>query len=482
MNITMPANGWCPRPHQRGLWEYFNPPSDPRKGFDGASKRAIQIAHRRWGKDEIALNMIGKASVTRPATYWHMLPEYAQGRKAIWESVNPHTGIRRIDEAFPQEWRSTTKEQEMFIRFKWGATWQIVGSDNFKALVGTPPAGIVMSEWSKAHPAAWAYLSPILIENKGWALAITTPEGRNHAHAMFENWRANPSYWAERQTISDSMRLCREAGVEPSVTLADVELQRAEYHAMFGKDAGDALIDQEWYCSWAAAILGAYYGKYIEAADHEGRLCSLDVLRRYPVNTAWDIGVDDPMAIWVYQTGPGWLHIIDYIEGSNEGFDFYCNWLDERGYSGGIDWVPHDARMREVGAPGARTRIQTLIDLKRNPQIVPEHKPMDRINAGRKLIESPTTFFDAEKCSIGLEMLRSYKAEWDQRNRVFRKTAKHDFASHGSDAWGHLAVAVEVPKTRDSNKGANPPPQITGQPMTVNDLLRNSGRRERAWA
>lgn len=435
MRIEMPANGWRPRPHQQRLWDYFNDPVT--KKFDGTGKRAIEIAHRRWGKDEIALHVMGKASVTRPATYWHMLPQAEQARKAIWTAVNPHTGLRRIDEAFPHEWRANTQENEMFIRFKWGATWQVVGSDNFQSLVGTPPAGIVMSEWAKAHPGAWGYLSPILIENKGWALAITTPEGRNHAHAMFESWKKNPSYHAEIQTVEDSMRICLGAGFQPSVTLEDVELQRAEYRDLFGDDAGDALIEQEWFCSWSAAILGAYFGKPLDKAERDGRICGLDIVPGYPINTAWDIGIDDPMAIWVFQVGPGWLHIVDYIEGSNEGFDFYCDWLAERGYVPvknhrgelvGTDWVPHDAKQREPGAPNGRTRIQTLFALGRNPKLVPDHKPMDRINAGRRLLSNANTYFDKERCSVGLNMLRSYRQEWDGKNRVFRKTAKHDFA------------------------------------------------------
>jgi phage terminase large subunit len=477
MNISMPANGWRPRPHQQALWNYFNDPNDPAKRFDGAGKRAIEIAHRRWGKDEIALHLMGKASVTRPATYWHLLPEYEQGRKAIWNAVNPHTGKRRIDEAFPESWRASKNETEMFIRFKWGATWQVVGSDNYQNLVGTPPAGIVLSEWSKAHPGAWAYLAPILVENKGWALAITTPEGRNHALSMYQNWGSTPGYFAEKCTVEDTIRICHETGVEPPIALADIEIQRKEYHGMFGAEAGDALIDQEWYCSFAAAVLGAYFGRHVAAAEDEGRLCSLDVVRNYPINTAWDIGVDDPMAIWVFQVGPGWLHILDYVEGSNQGFDYYCNWLDERGYRGGKDYVPHDAKMREVGAPGARTRIQTLISLGRNPVLVPDHKPMDRVNAGRKLIASRTTFFDADRCAVGLDMLRAYKQEWDHKNRVFRKTAKHDFASHGADAWGHLSVVVEIPKviTQAEAKKRLETPQLT-----VNDLLKQA-KPERNW-
>lgn len=467
MRIKMPAGGWTPRPNQQALWNYFNDPATHR--FNGTAKRAIEIAHRRWGKDEVALHLMAKASIERPATYWHMLPEYEQGRKAIWNAVNPHTGRRRIDEAFPREWRKNTNEQEMLIRFKWDATWQVVGSDNFQSLVGTPPAGIILSEWAKSHPGAWGYLAPILTENKGFALAITTPEGRNHALSMFETWGKREGCFAEKQTILDSIRMCEAAGVRPSVTLDDVEDQREEYRNLFGDEAGDALIEQEWFCSFSAAILGAYYGKALSGAEDSGRICPLDIIPGYPINTAWDIGVDDPMAIWVFQVGPGWLNIIDYIEGSNQGFDFYCDWLAERGYVGGVDYVPHDAKQREPGAPGARTRIQTLFALKRRPVLVPDHKPMDRINAGRRLIECQRTRFDVNRCAVGLNMLRAYRQEWDHKNRVFRKTAKHDFASHGSDAWGHLAVAVEAPRGQDGKA------KFTGvvpKPITLNDLLK----------
>jgi hypothetical protein len=483
MRIVMPPNGWKPRPHQQALWDYFN--DHKTKRFDGSGKRAFATWHRRAGKDDVALNLTAKASITRPATYWHMLPQAEQARKAIWTAVNPHTGMRRIDEAFPKDWRSNTNESEMFIRFKWGATWQVVGSDNYQNLVGTPPAGIVLSEWAKAHPGAWAYLAPILVENKGWALAITTPEGRNHAHSMFKTWATTPGYFAEMLTIADTIRMAKAAGVQPTVTLDDVEIQRREYHDLFGSDAGDALIEQEWFCSWSAAVLGAYYGKSLSRAEHAGRLCALDIVPGYPVNTAWDIGVDDPMAIWVFQQGPGWLHVLDYIEGSNEGFDYYCDWLAERGYvpdrgegARGVDWVPHDAKQRSPTANGTKTRIQELFELKRNPRLVPDHKLMDRVNAGRRLIASPNTYFDDEYCAVGLDMLRAYKQEWDVKNRVFRKTPKHDFASHGSDAWGHLAVAVEYPKVTDKQEKAK---KADANAITVNDLLKRSHKENRQW-
>lgn len=375
-----------------------------------------------------------------------MLPEFSQGRKAIWTAVNPNTGRRRIDEAFPHALRANTNEQEMFIRFKCGSTWQVVGSDRFDAAVGSPPAGITFSEWALSNPAAWAYLAPILVENEGWAIFITTSRGRNHAKTMHDMARTNPGWHAQVLTVENT-------GFPKHL----VEAQRKEYHTIFGEDAGDALIEQEYYCSFEAAVLGAYWGKELAKAELEGRICKVDIDRNVPVNVAWDIGVDDAMALWCYQIGRDdrgamFLNIVDYYEASGFGFDHFCDWLAERDYKG-IDWVPHDAKVREVGAPGARSRIETLQGLSRpigrRPALVPDHKLMDGINAARKTL--PLARFDAVRCAKGLECLREYKAEWDGDARVFRKTPAHNWASHGADAWRYLSVSWREP----------PPPEET---------------------
>lgn len=164
MEIELP-NGWEPRPYQLPLWQYL----------EHGGKRADVAAHRRWGKDDVALHWTACAAIQRPGTYWHLLPEAAQARKAIWDAVNPHTGKKRIDEAFPPEIRARKREQEMIIELVNGSTWQVLGSDNYNSLVGSPPVGVVLSEWALAKPDAWTYLRPILAENGGWAIFIWTP-------------------------------------------------------------------------------------------------------------------------------------------------------------------------------------------------------------------------------------------------------------------------------------------------------------------
>ena len=141
--ITLPHN-WQPRPYQSKLWN----------ALESGKKRCIEVAHRRWGKDDVALQWAAVSAMQRPATIWHMLPQIAMARKAIWTAVNPHTGKRRIDEAFPKAIRESTNETEMFLRLKNGSTWQVIGSDSYDTLVGSPPAGICFSNGAALIPRA----------------------------------------------------------------------------------------------------------------------------------------------------------------------------------------------------------------------------------------------------------------------------------------------------------------------------------------
>src|SRR6188768_3126543 len=217
IDIELPHNGWLPRAHQAGLWRYLQ----------AGGTRAMAVWHRRAGKDEICLHHAAVSMMKRKGNYWHCLPEYGQARKAIWTAVNPHTGIRRIDEAFPLALRETTNDHEMFIRMQ-GSTWQLIGSDRYDATVGAGVAGITYSEWALANPSAWAYHRPIIEENQGWAAFITTPRGRNHALAMFRHAEQSPDWFAELLTAEDTGAL----------TQAALAAALKEYTALYGMDVG----------------------------------------------------------------------------------------------------------------------------------------------------------------------------------------------------------------------------------------------------
>lgn len=416
--ISLP-NNWRPRNYQRGLWNYL----------ERGGKRAVAVCHRRWGKDDLALHWTAVAAHEKIGTYWHMLPEYAQARRAIWEAVNPHTGIRRIDEAFPKEVRESTQEQQMFIRFKNGSTWQVVGSDSFNSLVGSPPVGLVFSEWALADPSAWAYLRPILLENGGWALFIYTSRGRNHG---YKTWNLSQS--------SDEWFGIRQNALETGVfTPAQLESELSEFKLDYGDEDGEALFNQEYMCSFDAAVLGAYYGSVLSRLDQQGRITSVPHDPQYPVVTGWDLGIDDATAVWFAQVVGREIRIIDHLEARGRALTDIAREVLRKPYAYREHYLPHDVETREMTT--ATTRKETLESLGLAP-IRPGSRlpPQDGINAARNLLAK--CVFDAVKCEKGLEALRSYRVEFDSKTKTPRKTPLHDWSSHSADAFRELAVQL----------------------------------------
>lgn len=425
--IDLPAGGWLEREYQRPLWSYLQ----------RGGRRAIEIAHRRWGKDDLILHHTAIAAHERVASYWHCLPEYAQARKAIWTAINPHTGKRRIDEAFPLELRESTNEQEMFIRFKVGSTWQVVGSDRYNSLVGAGVAGVAFSEWALANPSAWAYIRPMLQENDGWAAFITTPRGRNHAKAMFDMAKRSGNWFAEISTVDDTRALSSDQLAEA----------KAEYISLFGEDLGGAQFEQEYYCSFNAAIMGAFYARETLAVRAQGRIQECEAIEGLPVHAALDIGVRDSTAVWFFQPEPGGkLLILDYHVSHNQSAEFYAKLYKDkcadRGWCEGTVYVPHDAKVKEWG--GGRTRIEVLLDCDVRPQVVPQSTDADGHQAIRSTL--PICVFHPRTEDEGFAALESYRREWDDERKTFKLSALHDWSSHGAKAFQYMAQGWRLPR------------------------------------
>lgn len=409
--IQIPYN-WKPRDYQLPICDYL----------ENGGKRAVVAWHRRAGKDEVSLHWTALATTQRQATYWHMLPEAAQARKAIWAAINPHTGKRRIDEVFPHEMRENTNETEMFIRFKSGSTWQVVGSDNFNSLVGSPPAGVVGSEWALANPLAWAYLRPILAENNGWSVFISTPRGRNHFHKMLEGAKSDPSTFSQILTVDNTDVFKPEA----------LERELREYKEQYGDTHGESFYRQEYYCSFDAAILGSIYGAWVEKAESSERIRQDELYdKSLPVYTAWDLGFDDATSIWFYQITRNEVRLIDFYEANGQPISHYCDVIKEKPYRYSKHYVPHDAAFKLLAA-GGRSIVQQAYELGIQMFVVNATSQQNSIEACRKMLN--IAWFDKEKCSKALEALRHYQFEYDEDKKCYKSKPRHDWSSHAADA------------------------------------------------
>ena len=416
MSVIDLPNKWEPRDYQDALWRYMH----------GGGKRASVIWPRRHGKDDVALHYTAMAAHERVGVYWHLLPQQNQARKAIWDAVDPHTAKRRIDNAFPPALRETTREQDMLIRFKSGSTWQVIGSDNYDALVGTPPIGVVFSEWALSSPQAWSLVRPILAENGGWAMFITTPRGRNHAFRMHEMAKDSADWFAERLVAT-------ETGVFSPETLAR---ELAELKDERGDEDGEAIYAQEYMTSFSAGLPGAYYAKTIDKLEAQGRICAVPYNPARQVHTAWDLGRNDATAIWFVQAhGTGWA-MIDYYANTSVGIDHYVKVLSERGYNYGEHLLPHDGASDNL--LGSVEETLAGMGLK-NVRIVPRTPNVaNDINEVRQIL--PLCWFDKVSTEKGVDALRSYRRVWDEKLRAYRDHPLHDWASDPADAFRTFAM------------------------------------------
>lgn len=221
------------------------------------------IWHRRAGKDIFALDFAHKRMKERVGNYWHLFPFHVQARRAIWKGIDSRDSIRFIDRAFPDRVRSKDNESELSITMPNGSTWQMLGSDSYDRAVGANPCGLIFSEWALCDPAAWDYFRPILLENGGWVMFITTYRGRNHAYRMGKSLENSEDWYVDVRTITDTYR----HNGNPIVTPEQVEKEIKE-------GMNPSLARQEYYCDPDAASTGAIFGRQYALLN-----------QRQPINT-----------------------------------------------------------------------------------------------------------------------------------------------------------------------------------------------------
>lgn len=411
MEINLPHN-FEPRDYQIPLFS----------ALDGGIKRAVICHHRRGGKDLSCFNFMIKEAMRVVDNYWYCLPKYGQARKSIWENITKG-GIRYLD-CIPKELIASKRNTDMTIELVNGSFIKLVGGDDPDSLVGAGPRGIVMSEYSIQRPSIWDYLEPMIMEKDGWVIFNGTPRGNNHFYDLIEMAKKSPDWFAQVCTIDDT-------GV---ITKAQIDILREEGRA-------EENIQQEYYCSFKGSIHGSYYGTAMNKLD-EGNKISEEVMYEplLPVHTAWDLGVSDSTAIWFYQVSMNQVRIIDFYETSGEGIPHYIKELAKKDYVYGKHFAPHDIRVRELGT--GKSRLETAEKLGLKFEVVKQIPVADGIEAVRSLL--PRCWFAKSKAmKDGIEAMKQYRKEWDDKKKCFKDSPLHDWTSHAADAFRYLAVSVD---------------------------------------
>jgi hypothetical protein len=209
--------------------------------------------------------------------------------------------------------------------------------------------------------------------------------------------------------------------------------------ALARRDMSPEEYEQEFECSFSAAIVGAYFGREIAAAEAAGRVRALAYDPAYPVHTGWDLGYNDPTVIWFVQMVDGEARWIDYYRNRGVGLDHYAEVVRSKRYRYAGHYLPHDVAQHEIGS--GVTRLAVLREHGIEARVAPMLPIEDGIEALRRLLRRSS--FDGARCAEGLNALRHYRSKWDEWRGVFVRQPLHDWASHAADAARSFALGFE---------------------------------------
>lgn len=376
---------------------------------------ACLVAHRRAGKTVACVLDLIDAALTctrEDGRFAYLAPTYAQAKDVAWGY------LKRFTAGIPG---SEQRESDLSVILPNGARVRLYGAENYDRLRGIFLDGIVLDEYASIDPRAWPeVLRPALSDRKGWAVFLGTPNGMNDFYNKFEAAKRDPTWFALELRAS-------QTGLIDAEELADARRSMSENQ-----------YDQEYECSFMAAITGAYYGQLMRAADDEGRITGVPHDPAMPVETWWDLGIGDSTVIWFAQRHAGGeVRLVDYYEAHGEGLPHYVRVLSGKPYTYSRHIAPHDIEVRELGT--GRSRREVAGDIGLNFEVAPKLTVNDGHEAVRMLL--PRCWFDAEKCKPGVEALKWYQTEYNDKMKVFSDRPRHDWASHPADAFRYGAVA-----------------------------------------
>ena len=392
-------------------------PREPQKLIHKAVKENrfnVVVAHRRMGKTVGAINQLIHSALIcdkLQPRFAYIAPTYSQAKRVAWDILLQYT----------RPLNAVVNISELRVDFM-GRRISLYGADSPDSLRGIYMDGCVIDEVGDINPSIWhSVVRPSLADRLGWCMFIGTPKGNNHFKDFRDRAEAHQDSWALLEFKA-----------------SDTELLDAKELASAKNEMGEDKYQQEFECSFNAAVEGSYYGKIINELEEKNQITTIPNEALSKTYCAWDLGISDSTAIWVAQVVGKEIRLVDFYENHSQGLDTYVGWLRDNGWTDAVQLLPHDVEVRELGT--GKSRKEMLQDAGLEITVVKKLPIADGIQAVRRML--PRCWFDKE-VKQGLNALRNYRRTYDEKRNVFFDTPVHDWCSHASDSFRYLAVGLD---------------------------------------
>lgn len=380
---------------------------------------AILVYHRRAGKTVAAVNDLISKTLYNTRTnprYGYIAPLYNQAKQIAWQYLKDFTAPLN----------PKVSESGLYVEFSQnGGRITLYGADNPDAFRGLYFDGLVLDEYGNMRPSVWTeVLLPTLVDRRGWAVFMGTPNGPNHFRDM----------WLRACDVEEGRGWLHEMyTVEDTKIIPEEDLQ--EIRRMMTPEE----YEQEMMCSFSASTRGAFYAREIEALEKSGRIGSF-THDDTDLHFSLDLGYRDDTSFWAWQDKPDGYDILRAGAANTRPVSYYIGLIHatcaQLSVPRGTVWLPHDARAKTLAT--SRSVVEQFVEAGIIPRLIPKLDIIDGIQAARLIL--PDCRFHEEGTKEGILALKSYHREYDEDKKTYRDEPVHDWSSHYADAFRGLAV------------------------------------------
>ena len=365
--------------------------------------------------------------------------------------------IREVQKSLKQSSKKLIEDKLVSLRLG-----ERDGFKVFNEVIQTPGDGIIVFNGMQDHTAE--SIKSLEGFNRAWceeaqtlsatSLRLLRPTIRAEGSEIWFSW--NP----RRKTDPVDMLLRQGTPPTGSAVVKANWSDNPWFPAVLEQERKDCLNDNPdeyehvWDGGYATVTEGAYFAKHLAKARQEGRISKVATDPLMTIRLFADIGGTgakaDAFTLWAAQFIGKEIRIVNYYEVQGQPLDAHLNWMRENDYSPDKAqiWLPHDGktndRVYDVSYESAFKSAGYTVTVIPNQG---KGAAKARVEEVRRLF--PNMWFDKEKCAGGLDALGWYHEKKDEVRNI-GLGPEHDWASHGADAFGLMAVAYQPPVKHES--------------------------------